>query len=57
MTMDAEQIHPRGAVLSPDGQLARRLARTGTLADAATLGRLLAQDPPGAGADKVLGVQ
>jgi len=51
------QIHLRGAVLSPDGQLALRLARTGTLADAATLGRLLAQDLLDAGADKVLGVQ
>jgi len=51
------QIHLRGAVLSPDGQIALRLSRTGTLADAATLGRLLAEDLLRAGADTVLGVQ
>jgi hydroxymethylbilane synthase len=51
------QIHLRGAVFSPDGRTVLRLARTGTLADAANLGRLLAQELLDAGADKVLGVQ
>ncbi len=51
------QIHLRGAVLSPDGHVALRLARTGTPADAVLLGRLLARDLLDAGADKVLGVQ
>jgi hydroxymethylbilane synthase len=50
------QIHLRGAVLSADGQTVLRLDRTGTPADAALLGRLLAQDLLDAGADKVLGV-
>jgi hydroxymethylbilane synthase len=51
------EIHLRGAVLSPDGRVALRLSRTGTLADAATVGRLLATDLLRAGADTVLGVQ
>ena len=51
------QIHLRGAVFSPDGQIALRRARTGTLADAAPLGRLLARELLDAGADEVLGVQ
>jgi hydroxymethylbilane synthase len=51
------EIHLRGAVLSPDGQVAFRLSRTGTLADSASLGRLLAEDLLRAGADTVLGVQ
>jgi hydroxymethylbilane synthase len=51
------EIHLRGAVLSPDGRVALRLARTGTPADPATLGRLLAEDLLRAGADTVLGVQ
>jgi hydroxymethylbilane synthase len=51
------EIHLRGAVLSPDGRVAVRLSRTGTLADASTVGRLLAADLLDAGADKVLGVQ
>jgi hydroxymethylbilane synthase len=50
-------IHLRGAVLSPDGRVALRLSRTGTLADAASVGRLLATDLLRAGADTVLGVQ
>jgi hydroxymethylbilane synthase len=50
------QIHLRGAVLSPDGRVAVRLARTGTLADATSLGRSLAQELLRAGADTVLGV-
>jgi hydroxymethylbilane synthase len=53
----AGQIHLRGAVFSPDGRTAFRLSRTGTLADAATLGRLLAGELLDAGADRVLGVQ
>jgi len=51
------QIHLRGAVLSPDGHVVLRLARTGTPADAVLLGRTLARDLLDAGADKVLGVQ
>jgi hydroxymethylbilane synthase len=51
------EIYLRGAVLSPDGRVALRLSRTGTLADAALLGRLLAEDLLRAGADTVLGVQ
>ncbi len=51
------QIHLRGAVLSPDGRVAVRLSRTGTLADAASTGRLLAEELLRAGADTVLGVQ
>jgi hydroxymethylbilane synthase len=51
------EIHLRGAVLSPDGRVAFRLSRTGTLADASVVGRLLAEDLLNAGADKVLGVQ
>lgn len=45
------QIYLRGAVFSPDGTQAVRLSRTGTLADAAQVGRLLATDLRGAGAD------
>jgi hydroxymethylbilane synthase len=51
------EIHLRGAVLSPDGRVAFRLSRIGTLADASAVGRLLAEDLLDAGADKVLGVQ
>ncbi|HKE65958.1 MAG TPA: hydroxymethylbilane synthase [Micromonosporaceae bacterium] len=51
-----QQIHLRGAVYSPDGRVALRLSRTGTLADAEQVGRLLAEDLLAAGADKVLGV-
>jgi hydroxymethylbilane synthase len=50
-------IDLRGAVLSPDGKVAIRSDRTGTLADAVAVGRLLAEDLLGAGADTVLGVQ
>jgi hydroxymethylbilane synthase len=50
------QIHLRGAVYSPDGRVALRLSRTGTLADAEEIGRLLAGDLLAAGADTVLGV-
>jgi len=51
------KIHLRGAVLSPDGRVALRLSRTGTLADATALGRSLAEELLRAGADTVLGVQ
>ncbi|HEY2795020.1 MAG TPA: hydroxymethylbilane synthase [Micromonosporaceae bacterium] len=50
------EINLRGAVYSPDGRLALRMARTGTLTDAETIGRLLAADLLAAGADNVLGV-
>jgi hydroxymethylbilane synthase len=53
----AGEIHLRGAVLSPDGRVALRLARTGTLADPVSLGRQLAEELLRAGADTVLGVQ
>lgn len=49
-------IHLRGAVFSPDGRIALRLSRTGTLTDAELIGRLLAADLLAAGADTVLGV-
>jgi hydroxymethylbilane synthase len=51
------EIHLRGAVYSTDGRIALRLSRTGTLADAQQIGRLLAGDLLAAGADTVLGVQ
>jgi len=51
------EVHLRGAVLSPDGRVALRLDRTGTLADPTTLGRQLAEELLRAGADTVLGVQ
>jgi hydroxymethylbilane synthase len=51
------EIYLRGAVLSPDGRVAFRLSRTGTLADAPTVGRLLAEDLLDAGAEEILGVQ
>jgi hydroxymethylbilane synthase len=51
------EIYLRGAVLSPDGRVAFRLSRTGTLADASTIGRLLAIDLLDAGAEEILGVQ
>lgn len=51
------EIRLRGAVLSTDGRVALRLGRTGTLADAARIGRQLAEDLIGAGAEGVLGVQ
>ncbi len=38
------EIYLRGAVYSPDGSRSIRLSRTGTLADAAQIGRLLAAD-------------
>jgi hydroxymethylbilane synthase len=56
LTEDGE-IYLRGAVLSPDGRVAFRLSRTGTPADASTVGRLLAEDLLDAGAEEILGVQ
>jgi hydroxymethylbilane synthase len=56
VTEDGE-IYLRGAVLSPDGRVAFRLSRTGTPADASTVGRLLAEDLLDAGAEEILGVQ
>ena len=52
-----EEIYLRGAVFSPDGRFAVRLSRTGTPAEAAEVGRLLAADLLAEGADSVLGVQ
>ncbi|NJC69330.1 hydroxymethylbilane synthase [Planosporangium thailandense] len=54
---DGPEIYLRGAVLSPDGRFGVRLSRTGTLADAVQVGRLLAADLLAEGADSVLGVQ
>jgi hydroxymethylbilane synthase len=51
------EIYLRGGVFSPDGQFAVRLSRTGTLAEAAEVGRLLAGDLLAEGADTVLGAQ
>jgi hydroxymethylbilane synthase len=51
------EMHLRGAVLSTDGLVAIWRSRSGTLADAAAIGRHLAEDLLGAGAGTVLGVQ
>jgi hydroxymethylbilane synthase len=50
-----DEIYLRGAVISVDGSYAIRLSRTGTLADAEEVGRLLAADLLEEGADHVLG--
>ncbi len=50
-----DEIYLRGAVISTDGSFALRLSRTGTLADAEEVGRLLAADLLEDGADHVLG--
>jgi hydroxymethylbilane synthase len=52
---DGDEIYLRGAVFSHDGRLSVRLSRTGTLADAEEVGRLLAADLLAEGADSVLG--
>jgi hydroxymethylbilane synthase len=52
---EGPEIYLRGAVFSPDGTQAVRLSRTGTLVDAAEVGRLLAVDLLDAGADMILG--
>jgi hydroxymethylbilane synthase len=51
------EIYLRGAAFSPDGSVSIRLSRTGTLADAAEVGRALALDLREEGADTALGVQ
>ncbi|MEV4412714.1 hydroxymethylbilane synthase [Catellatospora sp. NPDC049609] len=50
-----DEIYLRGAVISVDGRFALRLSRTGTLADAAEIGRALAADLLEDGAENVLG--
>jgi hydroxymethylbilane synthase len=50
-----DEIYLRGAVISIDGSYALRLSRTGTLAEAEEVGRLLAADLLEDGADHVLG--
>lgn len=50
-----DEIYLRGAVISTDGRYALRLSRTGTLAEAEKVGRLLAADLLEDGADHVLG--
>jgi hydroxymethylbilane synthase len=52
-----DEIYLRGAVISIDGSYALKLSRTGTLAEAEQVGRLLARDLLEDGADHVLGVQ
>jgi hydroxymethylbilane synthase len=54
---DGPEVYLRGAVFSPDGEFVLRLSRTGTLAEAAEVGRALARDLREDGADTVLGVQ
>jgi hydroxymethylbilane synthase len=49
-----DEIYLRGAVISPDGSFALRLSRTGTLAEAGEVGRLLAEDLLAEGADTVI---
>jgi hydroxymethylbilane synthase len=53
--MTEPEIYLRGAVYSPDGQRAIRLSRTGTLASAEEIGRLLAADLLAEGAGTALG--
>ncbi|NUT32825.1 MAG: hydroxymethylbilane synthase [Hamadaea sp.] len=48
-----DEIYLRGAVFSEDGRHAIRLSRTGALADAEQIGRLLAGDLLAAGADRL----
>jgi hydroxymethylbilane synthase len=50
-----DEIHLRGAVISPDGARAVRASRTGTPADAAEIGKALAADLLDAGADTLMG--
>ncbi|GAA1809303.1 hydroxymethylbilane synthase [Luedemannella flava] len=50
------EIYLRGGVFSPDGSVAIRLSATGTLTDAAAVGRRLAADLLAEGADIALGV-
>ncbi|MEH1099994.1 hydroxymethylbilane synthase [Micromonospora sp. CPCC 205561] len=50
-----QEIYLRGAVISPDGTRDIRLSRTGTLADAAEIGKALAAELLDLGADSILG--
>jgi hydroxymethylbilane synthase len=50
-----DEIHLRGAVVSPDGTRDLRLSRTGTSAEAAEIGKALAADLLDLGADSILG--
>jgi hydroxymethylbilane synthase len=52
---DGAEIYLRGAVFSRDGTNTIRLSRTGTLADAAEVGHLLARDLRAEGAELVMG--
>jgi hydroxymethylbilane synthase len=52
---DGSEIYLRGAVFSPDGTFTVRLSRTGTPAEAAEVGRLLAEDLRAEGADTAIG--
>ncbi|AEB47437.1 MULTISPECIES: hydroxymethylbilane synthase [Micromonospora] len=52
-----QEIYLRGAVISPDGSRDIRLSRTGTLADAAEIGKALATELLDLGADSILGPQ
>jgi hydroxymethylbilane synthase len=52
---DGPEVYLRGAVFSPDGTFAVRLSRTGTPAEAAEVGRLLAVDLRAEGADTAMG--
>jgi hydroxymethylbilane synthase len=52
---DGDEIYLRGAVFSTDGRFAVRLSRTGTPAEAARIGRLLAADLLAEGADTAFG--
>lgn len=51
----SDEIYLRGAVISPDGTRDLRLSRTGTLADAAEIGKALAAELLELGADSILG--
>jgi len=52
---DGDEIYLRGAVISPDGERAIRLSRTGTPSAAAEIGKALAAELLDAGADTLMG--
>jgi len=52
---DGDEIYLRGAVISPDGEHAIRLSRTGTPADAGEIGKALAAELLDLGADTLFG--
>jgi hydroxymethylbilane synthase len=52
---DGDEIYLRGAVISPDGERAIRLSRTGTPAAAAEIGKALAAELLDRGADTLFG--